>query len=124
MPKYCHPDILDAALAVIASADSMVLTPSLPASYAAAVAAAIATVAIDASDFTGPAAGDVSGRKITVAAQPGLTIDVEGDPSHVCLLDTIGERLLYATEEGTVQTLLVGNLVDVPAWAIEIRDPA
>ena len=124
MPKYCHPDAPDAALDVIASADLLALCPSLPASYAAAVAAAIATVALDAADFTGPAAGDVSGRKITVAAQPGLTIDVEGDPSHVCLLDTTGERLLYATEEGTVQTLLLGNTVDVPAWDIEIRDPS
>lgn len=124
MPKYCHPDVLDASLEYLAeNADTLALCTELPADYAAAVAAAIATVAIDAGDFAGPAAGDVSGRKITVGAQSGLTIDVEGDPSHVCLLDTTGERLLYATEEGTVQTLLLGNTVDVPAWDIEIRDP-
>lgn len=124
MAKYCHNDVFDAALNEIkTSATKLVLTPSLPADYAAAVAAKLAEVTIDSSDFTGPADGDTSGRKLTVGAQGAVPVTVEGDPTHVCLLDTVGERLLYATEESGVQTLLVGNSADVPAWDIEIRDP-
>jgi len=124
MPKYCHPDVLDASLHYLAAhADTLALCTELPADYAAAVAAAIATAAIDSGDFTGPANGETSGRKIAVDAQTDVPVAADGDPTHVCLLDSVGERLLYATEEDTVQTLYAGNTVDVPAWSIEIRDP-
>jgi hypothetical protein len=66
MGKYSHPDVLDASLDYLAAhADTLALCTELPTDYAAAVAAAIATAAIDSGDFTGPA-GRTDDRSITI----------------------------------------------------------
>ncbi len=82
---------------------------------------ALAQVVISSTDFTGPADGDVSGRKIAVDQQTGLTVSATGDGDHVCL--TTAASLLYITT-ATTQTLTSGNSLTVNAWDIEILDPS
>lgn len=92
MGKSVHNDVLDAALNHIKNnATSMVLCSSEPANYAGVAAVALADVTIDSSDFTGPADGDTSGRKLTVNAQTGVEVDATGTSTHVALLDVSGE---------------------------------
>ena len=72
------------------------------------------------TDFT-KGDGDTNGRKVTVAAKSGLTIDNTGNAQHIALTD--GSNLLYVTT-CTAQQLTAGGTVDVPAWDIEIADPS
>jgi hypothetical protein len=126
MAKTVHNDVLDAALNVIKnSCDKMVACSQMPATFAEANATyALADVAMASGDFTGPADGDVSGRKLTVNAKSSVTVDTEGDPVVIVLLDTANSKILYTTDEGSAQTIYAGNTVNFPAWDIEIADPA
>lgn len=124
MAAYCHPDVHDALLNVIKNTcDKMVLCSQAPTTYAEANATyALADVPMTSTDFT-LANGNVSGRKLTVAAKNGVAVDVQGNPTTIALLDTVNSKLLYYTDETTAQTIYVGNPVDIPSWAIENRDP-
>lgn len=126
MAKTVHNDILDAALSYISTnCDLMIACSAQPLNYTEAVTTyALADVAMTGGDFTGPADGDVSGRKITVNAKSGVTVDVEGNPLVIALVDTGTTKLLYTTDENTAQTIYVGNTVNFPAWDIELEDPA
>ncbi len=124
MAKSVHDDVLDGALNIIKNnCTRMVACSTQPTTYTEANATyALADVTLDSSDFT-LANGDVSGRKATVAAQAGVTIDNSGTFAHVALLDVANSKLLYVTT-GTSQVLTAGGTVDFPAWDIEIADPA
>jgi len=84
---------------------------------------ALADVAMTVNTDYTKANGDVSGRKVTVAAKSTVLIDVSGTATHVALVD--GTRLLYVTT-CTTQALTANgtNTVNFPAWDIEIADPA
>ena len=124
MGKSVHDDVLDAAHdEIINNCTRMVACSSEPTTFAEANATyKLADVTLDSGDFT-KADGDTSGRKVTVAAQSGVTVDNSGTFGHVALLDVANSKLLYVTT-GTSQALTAGNTVDFPAWDIEIRDPA
>lgn len=64
--------------------------------------------------------GDVSGRKIAVAAQSSLNISTSGTAGHIAV--TSSDTLLIVTT-CTTQALTSGNTVTVPAWDLEIADP-
>lgn len=66
--------------------------------------------------------GDVSGRKITIAAQSGGTVDANGTATHVALADA--SRVLLVTEVEPDQVLTAGNPIETPAFNYEMRDPA
>lgn len=100
----------------------MVALPSAPASYAAAVTAALASTAVASGDFS-LASGSVSGRRLNVAAKPGVSVTTPGTASHVALLDDSGARILYLTTCPS-STLASGGTVSFAAWGIEISDPA
>ncbi len=125
MAKTVHNDVLDAALNVIKNTcNKMVACSQQPTTYTQANATyALADVAMSSTDFT-VADGDVSGRKLTVAAKNSVPVDVQGDPAIIALLDTMNSKLLYTTDEGSVQTIYVGNSINFPAWKIELADPA
>ena len=77
MAKWSNDLGLDAALDWFTDVDKMVICSQQPTTYAEANATyALADVAVDAGDFT-KANGDVSGRKVTVAAQSGVTVDAK-----------------------------------------------
>ncbi len=67
--------------------------------------------------------GDTSGRKITMKAASGVSIDTTGTGAHVAWWGSSGETLLLVTTCTTV-ALTTGNTVNFPAHDFEIRDVA
>lgn len=126
MAKLAHDDFQDGALNVLKNnVTRQVACSAEPTTYAEANATyALADVTMASGDFT-IANGDASGRKVTVAAKSGVTIDVSGTPTYVALLDVTNSKLLYRTTcTGPALTAGGGNTVNFPAWDIEIVDPS
>lgn len=121
MGKYANPVVMDAALNRVATANLMVAMDGQPASYAAAQAGKLVESAMVGGDFT-LAAGDVSGRKVTIAAKSSLAVLTAGTGNHVALLDTATSTLLYVTTCPD-QALASGGTVSIAAWAVEIGNP-
>ena len=78
------------------------------------------TVGAGNGDYT-LANGDVSGRKLTVAAQTGASITASGTADHLAITDGTSS-LIYVTTV-TSQAITSGGTVDTSAWDIEIEDP-
>lgn len=125
MSKAVHNDVLDAALAKIATATTLTLCSQQPTTRTEAITTyKLADVTLTAGDGNGDytiADGDTSGRKLTVGAQSAVTVDATGTSNHVALCD--GSDLLYVTTH-TGQALTMGNTVDIGAFDIEIADPS
>ena len=83
----------------------------------------LAIKTIVGTDFTGPANGDTSGRKLTSNQHTGITVDTTGTATHIALADSATSKLLFVTT-CTSQALTAGNTVTIPAWDDEIADPA
>jgi hypothetical protein len=115
MAKSCHSDVIDGALDIIRNnANLMILCSAQPTTRAEAVTTyALADVAMAAGDYT--KAADGAGRKLTVAAKTGVTVDVSGTGSHIAWVD--GSRLLYVT---TCPNVLVNNPGTVDFAAVDI----
>lgn len=94
-----------------------------PANYAGIAAVALATATMAGGDFT-KAAGDTSGRKVTMSAKSGVTIDESGTANHVVLHDNSAILGYVTTSDALVLTAGAGNTVNFPAWKIEIAAPA
>lgn len=121
MPKSVHNDVLDGAFNVLDDANLMIACNAQPTTRAEAVTTyALADIAMTPTTDFVKAAGDVSGRKCTVAAKSGVLVDTTGTANHVALVD--GTRLLYVTT-CTAQALTAGNTVNFPAWKVEIAAP-
>jgi hypothetical protein len=121
MAKWVANDVLDGALGVIASATRMLATNGQPASFASAMAGRLAEVALAPSDFA-VAAGEVSGRKVSVSAKSDVPVTTAGTANHVALVDTSSSRLLYVTT-CPEQALPAGGTVSFDSWAVEIGAP-
>ena len=92
-----------------------------PTTRAAAISNSVGSVAIDNTDFT-KAAGDVSGRKHTLAQQSIPSASASGLGAILCLID--GTDLLYKSDFASTQTITSGNPITVNAHDHEVRDPA
>lgn len=139
MAKNVHDNILDASLNYLKNNGNrlVVLTAEPTGSSAYANAQTnydssgyrLAEATISASDFTGPADGDTSGRKITVNAQSSMSINgvaSSANATHVAVLknaSSASSQLVLYTTTCTSQSLTGGNKVNTPAWDIELRDP-
>lgn len=137
MAKSVHNNVLDAALNYVKNnANRLVVCTDAP-NYAQAQANfdssgyRLAEATINASDFTGPADGDTSGRKVAVNAQSSMSINgiASGaqNATHVALVKnhaSAGSQAVLYVTTCTSQSLTAGNKVNTPAWDIEIRDPA
>lgn len=122
MSKSVHDNVLDGASDIIDQADIMTACNAQPTTRTEAVTTfKLADVAMTPNTDYTKANGDTSGRKVTVAAKSGVTVDTTGDATHIALCD--GTRLLYVTT-CTTQTLTAGNTVNFPAWDIEFADPS
>ena len=121
MAKYCNPDVIDAALDVIATATKMMACNGQPTDYADANTRMLAETAVTAGEFTKDAGG-VSGRRLTVAQVQGVAVDSPGTVNHVALVRDSDDTLLYVTTADT-QEITSGSFVDFPEWSIEIEDP-
>lgn len=121
MGKWVATDVLDGALQVITGATRMLALTSQAGSYSAAMSGRLADVAVGGGDFS-IAAGDVSGRKVTIAAKAGVPVTTAGTANHVALVDTAGGRLLYVTTCPD-QQLAAGGEVNFDSWSVEIGAP-
>lgn len=123
MAKWANDAVMDAALDYVATADRLFVCSTQPATYAeAAEDNNLATRTLTSGDFA-KANGDGGGRKITVAAQTGLNVDHGGTAQHVALGIAGTSTLVYITTV-TSQVLTLNNTINVPAWKIQIADPA
>ena len=120
MAKAVDNSVLDAALGIIDNAIRMAVCSSQPANYAAIAAAKLAEATMAPGDFT-IAAGDTSGRKVTMAAKSGVAITASGTATHIVLHDN-ASVMQYVTT-CTSQALTSGNTVNIPAWKVEIAAP-
>ncbi len=78
----------------------------------------LATTSCASGDFT-LAAGDVSGRKSTIAQKTGVSITNSGTATHVSLDDGTDWEVTTCTS----QALTAGGTVTIPAWKREIASP-
>lgn len=121
MGKSAHNDVLDAPADVIDQADLMTVCSAEPTTRTEAITTfKLADVAMTPNTDYTKADGDVSGRKVSVAAKSAVTVDTTGTATHVALVD--GTRLLYVTT-CTSQALTAANTVNFPLWKIEFADP-
>jgi len=120
MAGYLHPDVLDAALQeLIDNVDALHICRAAPTTYAEATSTYTlgnkATPSIGAQE-----AGDVSGRKVTVATFSDGEVTDTDTATHVALVDTVGERLLAAQALSSSQVVTAGNTFSLTAFDIEI----
>lgn len=125
MAKSVSNNVLDAALNYVKNNSTRISVCSAqPTSYTEAVTTyKLSIKTISSADFTGPANGDTSGRKVTSNQHTGVTVDSSGTANHVALADSVGSALNYVTT-CTSQALTAGNTVTIPAWKMEIAAPA
>ena len=91
--------------------------------YATVTGNSLGSVAVDTGDFTGPADGDTSGRKLTVTAQVITATGTDASPDlHVALVDSGSTAVLVVTDETTDQAVTTSDVLNVPAFDIEIAD--
>ena len=121
MGKFASTDVLDGSLNIVRSATRMVAVSGEPASYAAAFAGRLTEAVLTVGDFT-LAAGDISGRKVNIAAKGGLSVLAAGTADHIALIDVAGSRLLYVTT-CPAQALVLGGAVSIAGWSVEIAAP-
>ena len=121
MAKFASNEVLDAALAVVAGANRMLLLAGQPASYVAAMAGALAAATMAPADFS-LAAGSGGARRLAVAPRTGLVAQAAGTADHVALVDTASQRLIYVTTCPD-QPLSAGRSLDVASWQVEIGSP-
>ncbi|NIZ63515.1 hypothetical protein DL239_21395, partial [Sedimentitalea sp. CY04] len=81
--------VLDAACNHLKTNGTMLhICSSEPANFAAIAAVELASAPVS---LTGPAAGDVSGRKVTIPAITADTVDVTGSATHYALSNGVDE---------------------------------
>lgn len=122
MAKLVDDTVLDGALNVIkTNVTGISVCSSQPTTRTEAVTTyMLATKVISSADCTGPANGDINGRKLTINQQSAIPITNGGTAQHIAL--TSAGALLYVTT-CTSQALSGGNTVTIPAWKVEIGDP-
>lgn len=121
MGKALAAAVLDAGLAEIATATRLVLCSGEPANFAGIAAVALGSIALTAGDGNGDfviAAGDLSGRKVTVGQQTGVNITASGTLTHIAIDD--GTTLLHVTTHPS-EALTSGGTATVAAWDVEFE---
>lgn len=125
MGKAAPDIIMDGALDIIATATRQIACSAQPTSYTEANATyALADVTMAGGDFT-KANGDTNGRKVTMAAKSAVLIDTSGTATHIALVRVADSTLIYVTTcTSQAVTANGSNTVNMPAWDIELADPA
>ena len=125
MAKACPDAVLDLILTGIALSDELFVCSGEPANYAGIAAVALATVALTAGSGNGDwtIADDTSGRKITLAQQADIPIDVTGTATHIAVAVGGATDVLKFVTTCTSQALVDTGTVTVPAFKINIPDP-
>ena len=123
MAKYINPNVIDLALTDIkTNGNKLVVCSAQPTDFTSANATyALGSVALAAADMT-LANGDVSGRKITVAAKAGVPVSTSGTATHVAIIDTVNSLLKLVTTTAST-AVSAGGTVDVSSFKDEIQNP-
>lgn len=115
--------VLDAALDGVAASNIQHICSAQPANYAGIAAVSLGSISMTpVTDYT-KAAGDVSGRKVTVAAKSGVPVTTTGTVTHLVLALTTDSTLRFVTT-CTSGSVTSGGTVDIPAWQWELQAPA
>lgn len=94
MAKMAPDIVLDAPADVIDQSDKMIACSAQPTTYTEANATfALADAAMTPNTDYTKANGDVSGRKVTVAAKSAINVDTSGTATHVALV-SVGDTTL------------------------------
>ena len=122
--SYIHPNVLDqAANYIINGTENFYLCSAEPSTFTEASATyKLGTKA--SPSLTGPAAGDVSGRKLTVSAFTDGAVSADGTASHWALTDDSLTMLLAAGPLDASQAVYDGNTFEMEAFDLEFEDPA
>lgn len=124
MGKKADQSFFDGALNTIRNGSiRMAACSAEPANFAGIAAVRLAEATMSAADFT-LAAGDVSGRKVTVAAKSSVLITGTGTANHVVLHDNTSILNFATTCDALALTANGSNTVNFPSWKIEITAPA
>lgn len=115
------PSVQDAALDKIATGTALHICSGAPIDRTAVLAQSLATVAVDAADFT-KAAGDVDGRKVTIGAQAGVAVTATGTPGSYAIIDA-AVMLARTDVDAASPDLTTGSTTDIPAVAFEVGEP-
>lgn len=129
MAKFASDTYLDQSLNYLKNnADQLVLCDGQPSSYSDATTDAdsggnaLGETSVDTSDFT-ISDGDTDGRKVEVAAQTGVAVDVDGTADHYAIVDDTNSDLMLVTTISNSQSVTSGNEFDTTVFDDEIGDP-
>jgi hypothetical protein len=121
MTALFDSSVQDAALDKIATATNLYICSGTPATRASVLSSALASVALTSGDFS-KAAGNVDGRKVTVAAKSGVSVTASGTAASYCLID--GTTLLARSDvDAASPALTTGSTTNIPAVAFEVGAP-
>jgi len=129
MARYQNDLMLDAAFDWIRARITMETASndtSMPTTYSQAhtigtyrlAKASLTSTQCTLTDYTGSGLG----RKMTIAARSGITIDASGVAKYINLAGSTGATVLMYITECTTQQLTTGNTVNFPAWNIILND--
>ncbi len=121
---FIDDSILDAALNELDGAiENLYITSQEAATYAEAQSTyKLGTKASPST--TGPADGDVSGRKLTIDAINDGTVDSTGTATHWALTDNSESKLLATGALDSSLGVTATNTFTLTAFDIEFPDPA
>ena len=120
MAKLIPDAVIDEQLEPLALATILVICAGQPTTYADATTVIdLATHVLAPADFS-KAPGDVSGRKLTLAAQSNITVDHDGHADHFMLGISASSKLLYiGTLSEPHKTFTAGDLANFPTTDID-----
>ena len=125
---YLNDSVLDGGLAILDTlADRIDICSQEPATYTEATS----TYTLGFKDhgaagtaFGSPVDGDTSGRKVVSTAVTDGSVTGTGTASHWAVSDVTGTALLAASTLSASQAVTSGNSFSLPAFDIELPDPA
>jgi len=118
MAKYMPDAVLDSKLDVTGAADRLFICSTQPTTYAEASTTYNLATKTLAAAFS-KAAGDTSGRKLTLAAQNSIAVDADGLAQHYALGINGSSTLLLVGTFSSSQQVYTGNTINFPATDVE-----
>jgi hypothetical protein len=121
MAKQLPDATIDSELNYVGGCDTVCVCSGQPTTEAEAYTSLmLARTTLAGGDFTNT--DDTSGRKVTVAAKPGVSITNPGTATHVALVNHAGGTIRLITTCNSL-ALVAGNLVDIPSFKFNAQDP-
>ena len=127
MAKFAHPDALDNGLAYLAANIDTVIavlayTPGDAYATVTAGANVIASAPLVPADFA--ITSSALNRVLTYAGNhEDASANNSGNPTHIVFLDAGASKVLWVTDETSVQTVTAGNPVRFPSLTYTAQQP-